>query len=196
MPGVQELRDRFWELLRAAFGNQVVINGHPARRLPNMLNVSFVGCVGAEILARMPDVAASTGSACHAGQITLSPVLKAMGIAPEVGMGAIRFKPWAQHDAGGDRRGREHTDTEFRWFQLSASMFPSPVSRFAPPKECVKASSPFSGISLRLRTSSFQNRNGLHDHGTFILRNSSENSSELFLAHLGKLTGCAATLSR
>jgi cysteine desulfurase len=91
MPGVQELRDRFWELLRAAFGNQVVLNGHPARRLPNTLNVSFVGCVGAEILARMPDVAASTGSACHAGQITLSPVLKAMGIAPEVGIGAIRF---------------------------------------------------------------------------------------------------------
>jgi cysteine desulfurase len=91
MPGVQRLRDRFWELLRAAFGKQVVLNGHPAWRLPNTLNVSFVGCVGAELLARMPDVGASTGSACHAGQITLSPVLKAMGIAPEVGMGAIRF---------------------------------------------------------------------------------------------------------
>ena len=39
----------------------------------------------------MPDVAASTGSACHSGQITLSPVLEAMGIAPEIGMGAIRF---------------------------------------------------------------------------------------------------------
>jgi len=91
MPDVQRLRDRFWELLRAAFGNQVVLNGHPAWRLPNTLNVSFVGCMGAEILARMPDVAASTGSACHAGQITLSPVLRAMGVTPEIGMGAIRF---------------------------------------------------------------------------------------------------------
>jgi cysteine desulfurase len=91
MLGVQRLRDRFWQLLRAAFGNQVVLNGHPAWRLPNTLNVSFVGCVGADLLARMLDVAASTGSACHAGQITLSPVLKAMGIAPEVGIGAIRF---------------------------------------------------------------------------------------------------------
>jgi cysteine desulfurase len=91
MPDVQRLRDRFWELLRAAFGNQVILNGHPMWRLPNTLNVSFVGCVGAEILARMPDVGASTGSACHAGKITLSPVLRAMGIAPEVGMGAIRF---------------------------------------------------------------------------------------------------------
>jgi cysteine desulfurase len=91
MPIVQRLRDRFWERLRAVFGNQVVLNGHPERRLPNTLNISFVGRVGADILARMPDIAASTGSACHSGQITLSPVLKAMGIAPEVGMGAIRF---------------------------------------------------------------------------------------------------------
>jgi cysteine desulfurase len=91
MPDVLRLRDRFWELLRAAFGNQVVLNGHPAWRLPNTLNVSFVGCMGAEILARMPDVGASTGSACHAGQITLSPVLRAMGVTPEIGMGAIRF---------------------------------------------------------------------------------------------------------
>jgi cysteine desulfurase len=91
MPGVQRLRDLFWERLWAAFGNQVVLNGPLERRLPNTLNVSFVGRIGAEILARMPDVAASTGSACHSGQIALSPVLKAMGIAPEVGMGAIRF---------------------------------------------------------------------------------------------------------
>jgi cysteine desulfurase len=91
MLGVQRLRDLFWERLRAAFGNQIALNGHPELRLPNTLNVSFVGRVGADILARMPDVAASTGSACHAGQITLSPVLNAMGISPEVGMGAIRF---------------------------------------------------------------------------------------------------------
>jgi cysteine desulfurase len=91
MPGTRRMRDRFWELLRAAFGSQVVLNGHREQRLPNTLNVSFVGRIGAEILAGMPDVAASTGSACHAGQITLSPVLKAMGVAPEAGMGAIRF---------------------------------------------------------------------------------------------------------
>ncbi len=88
---VQRLRDLFWERLRAAFGNRVVLNGHPEKRLPNTLNVSFVGHNGAEILARMPGIAASTGSACHSGQITLSPVLQAMHIAPKVGFGAIRF---------------------------------------------------------------------------------------------------------
>jgi cysteine desulfurase len=54
-------------------------------------NISFVGRVGTDILARMLDVAASAGSACHAGEITLSPVLKAMGVVPGVGLGAIRF---------------------------------------------------------------------------------------------------------
>jgi cysteine desulfurase len=91
MPEVLRLRDLFWERLQRTFGNKVALNGHPARRLPNTVNVSFVGRVGADILAAMPNIAASTGSACHAGQITLSPVLKAMGITPEVGMGAIRF---------------------------------------------------------------------------------------------------------
>jgi cysteine desulfurase len=39
----------------------------------------------------MKGVAASTGSACHSGSVELSPVLKAMKIDPQVGMGAIRF---------------------------------------------------------------------------------------------------------
>jgi len=88
---VRRLRDLFWERLKAEFGTRVVLNGHPERRLPNTLSVSFVGCVAAEILAHVPEVAASTGSACHSGSVELSPVLRAMGIAPDVGMGAIRF---------------------------------------------------------------------------------------------------------
>lgn len=88
---VQELRDHLWDRLRLVRGEQVVLNGHPTQRLPNTLNVNFVGRRGADILAAMPEVAASTGSACHADSITLSPVLQAMGVAPEVGAGAVRF---------------------------------------------------------------------------------------------------------
>ena len=91
MDGVRALRDRFWQRLQETFGGRVALNGHPDHRLPNTLNVSFVGQVGAEVLARLDTVAASTGSACHTGHVELSPVLKAMGVAPEVGMGAIRF---------------------------------------------------------------------------------------------------------
>ncbi|GAB4364613.1 MAG: cysteine desulfurase family protein [Deltaproteobacteria bacterium] len=91
MEPVRGLRDRFWEGLREIFGDRITLNGHPAQRLPNTLNVNFVGRVGAEVLAALPGVAASTGSACHAGSVTLSPVLAAMGVPPEEGMGAVRF---------------------------------------------------------------------------------------------------------
>jgi len=91
MSDVEALRDRFWTTLQQNFGDRVVLNGHPDERLPNTLNVSFVGHIGAEILARMPELAASTGSACHAGRVELSPVLDAMRVSPEVGAGAIRF---------------------------------------------------------------------------------------------------------
>jgi len=91
MDSVRELRDLFWDLLEDKFGDGVVLNGHPIQRLANTLNVSFVAQVGAEILGRLPGVAASTGSACHAGSVELSPVLRAMGVTPEIGMGAVRF---------------------------------------------------------------------------------------------------------
>ncbi len=88
---IKALRDRLWKTLRERFGDGIVLNGHPEHRLPNTLNVSFPGLVGPEILARIPELAASTGSACHAGTVELSPVLKAMGVEPHVGMGAIRL---------------------------------------------------------------------------------------------------------
>jgi len=91
MEFVRQLRDLFWNLLQDAFGNQIALNGHPLERLPNTLNVSFIGRVGSEILARVENIAASTGSACHSGSVELSPVLQAMKIPPQIGMGTIRF---------------------------------------------------------------------------------------------------------
>ena len=85
------MRDRFWKLLQDNFGEAVILNGHPHHRLPNTLNVSFIGKAGGEILSQLDGVAASTGAACHSGSVELSPVLKAMRISPEAGMGAIRF---------------------------------------------------------------------------------------------------------
>lgn len=91
MESIRQLRDLFWNRLQERFGDRVVLNGHPDARLPNTLNVGFVDRVGSEILARMEGVAASTGSACHSGSVELSPVLKAMNVPTEIGMGAIRF---------------------------------------------------------------------------------------------------------
>lgn len=85
------LRDRLWEHLRAKLGDRVVVNGHPERRLPNTLNVSFLGHVGAEFLAAVPEIAASTGSACHEGDVQLSPVLTAMNLPVETARGSVRL---------------------------------------------------------------------------------------------------------
>jgi cysteine desulfurase len=88
---MKQLRDLLWQRLHAALGERLVLNGHPDLRLPNTLNVNFVGEYGAELLEKTPEVAASTGSACHAGHVTLSPVLKAMGVPPQLGRGAMRL---------------------------------------------------------------------------------------------------------
>jgi len=91
LPYVKELRDYLWQRLQQMFGDRIVLNGHPTRRLPNTVNVSFVGQSGSDLLAVLEGVAASTGSACHAGAVELSPVLQALGLDPEIGMGAVRF---------------------------------------------------------------------------------------------------------
>lgn len=88
---LRALRDDFWDALSEAFGDGVVLNGHPTERLPNTLSVSFAGRNAEQILSQLDGVAASTGAACHTGRVELSSVLDAMGVAPDVGMGTIRF---------------------------------------------------------------------------------------------------------
>ncbi len=88
---LRRLRDRLWARLHAGLGDRVVLNGHPERRLPNTLNAGFLGHVGAELLAAVPEIAASTGSACHEGNVQLSPVLTAMQVPIDAARGSIRL---------------------------------------------------------------------------------------------------------
>ena len=88
---MQSLRDRLWARISAGLGENVVLNGHPTERLPNTLNAAFVGLIGAELLAAVPEIAASTGSACHDGAVTVSPVLAAMKVDPRIAGGAVRI---------------------------------------------------------------------------------------------------------
>ena len=104
MEAIRELRDRFEAELREILGAKLTVNGAGAERLPNTSSVNFSGRVGAEVLADLPGVAASTGSACHAGSVELSGVLAAMGVPPGEGMGAVRFSlgrttTWSELDA-------------------------------------------------------------------------------------------------
>lgn len=88
---VLTLRDYFWQRLFDAFGDRVVLNGHPDKRLPSTVNVSFPAYVGGEVLAKLDGVYASTGAACHSGDAKPSSVLTAMGLDRKRALGAIRF---------------------------------------------------------------------------------------------------------
>lgn len=88
---MKEVADYFYDRLQKAFGDRIHLNGHRHKRLPNTLNVSFLGAVGHEVIASLEDVAASTGSACHSGETLISPVLKAMNVSASIGQGAVRF---------------------------------------------------------------------------------------------------------
>ena len=90
VPRIRLLRDHFHSRLNELLDG-VLLNGHPTERLPNTLNVSFTGVIGAELLEQTPELAASTGSACHDGCGELSGVLKAMGLSRGQGFGAVRF---------------------------------------------------------------------------------------------------------
>jgi cysteine desulfurase len=88
----KRLRDELHNALLDGLGkDQVKLNGHPERRLPNTLNTSIRGIVGETLLKRLPEIAASTGSACHSGFMDPSPVLLAMGLDRDLALGAIRM---------------------------------------------------------------------------------------------------------
>ena len=88
---MMQLRDQLHSLLQSELGDKITLLGHPTERLPNTLNVSFAGLAGAELLARTPEICASTGSACHGLHEQLTPTLQAIGVQPELGRGAVRL---------------------------------------------------------------------------------------------------------
>src|SRR5258706_8340051 len=83
----EQLRQR----LNTFLPGSVHLNGHPNERLPNTLNVSIDGVIGEEVLAATPEIASSTGSACHEGSTDPSEVLTAMGLSRERALGALRL---------------------------------------------------------------------------------------------------------
>jgi cysteine desulfurase len=99
---VRDLRDRLWQELRNAVPG-LALNGQEAERLPNTLSVRFPGVSGSVLLEATPSVAASAGSACHAGEERASPVVVAMNISPREAIGTVRLT-----------LGRGSTDTDIR----------------------------------------------------------------------------------
>jgi cysteine desulfurase len=87
---LRRLRDLLWDRLRAAIPD-LALNGHEQDRLPNTLNVRFARASGSAVLEGAPELAASTGSACHEGRESASPVILAMGVSPKEALGSVRL---------------------------------------------------------------------------------------------------------
>jgi len=87
---MKKMRDRLYEGLKQQLG-EVTWNGHPEKRLPNTLSVSFKNLEAQTLLSKTEGVAASAGSACHSGSVEVSAVLTAMKVPPEYALGTLRF---------------------------------------------------------------------------------------------------------
>ncbi|PSL01639.1 cysteine desulfurase [Haloactinopolyspora alba] len=88
---IDALRDQLLMDLSQRLPGRVTANAAGAARLPNTLSVSVEGTRGHQLLAAVPEIAASTGSACHSGQHSPSPVLAAMGLEPTRALATIRL---------------------------------------------------------------------------------------------------------
>ena len=97
---MQEMRDRLHAAITAGI-KDVRLNGHPEKRLPNTLSLSFRNLEANRILEAIGmEVAASAGAACHADSVEISHVLKAMGIPMEWAKGTLRLTTGRMTTAG------------------------------------------------------------------------------------------------
>jgi cysteine desulfurase len=88
---MQCMRDRLHEGLQK-LENPVRLNGHPGKRLPNTLSLSFLHIEINRILEAIGlEIAVSAGAACHADTVEVSHVLKAMRVPPQWARGTLRF---------------------------------------------------------------------------------------------------------
>ena len=91
---------RFEKILRTNLPEHVHVHGHPSKHLPNTLNFRIDGVPALSLLAAMPAIATSAGSACHAGQNKPSSVLLALGLDPADALCAVRISlgRWSTED--------------------------------------------------------------------------------------------------
>lgn len=85
------LRKRLHEAITRDL-DQVYLNGHPEKRLPGSLNLSFAFVEGESLLMAInQEIAVSSGSACMSATLEPSYVLKALGVGENLAHTSIRF---------------------------------------------------------------------------------------------------------
>jgi cysteine desulfurase len=88
-PRLASLTAALWAHLATLGG--VHLNGHPERRAPHILNVSFEGVDGESLLYALDDLAVASGSACGASSHEPSYVLRALGRDDALAQASLRF---------------------------------------------------------------------------------------------------------
>lgn len=136
---MQQCRDALYDALTASL-TDVKLNGHPQKRLPNTLNVSFPNVSANILLDELHEIAASAGAACHADQINVSSVLEAMHVPYHYAMGTVRFSC-----------GRYTTMAEI---EKAAKLIIQAVNRLNPEKEH-EPQVEMSGTNQQIRLTSF-----------------------------------------
>jgi len=123
---LKALRDRLQNALLERIPD-CRLNGHPERRLPHLLNMTFQNCEGESLLLSLDalGIAVSTGSACSSGDLEPSHVLIAMGVPKEIVHGSLRFS-----------LGRINTDDDVDYV----------VEHLPPVVERLRQMSPFAGL--------------------------------------------------
>lgn len=89
---LRELRDKLYKGLNERI-DDIILNGHPHRRLPGILNICVKYVEGESMLINLDleGICVSSGSACTSGSLEPSHVLLAMGVPAEVAHGSLRF---------------------------------------------------------------------------------------------------------
>ncbi|MFN3829280.1 MAG: IscS subfamily cysteine desulfurase [Tepidimonas ignava] len=89
LPRIQRLHDRLVAGLTQI--EQSYINGHPTRRVPHNLNMSFNYVEGESLIMGIKGVAVSSGSACTSASLEPSYVLRALGRSDELAHSSLRI---------------------------------------------------------------------------------------------------------
>ncbi len=87
---LSHLRDRLKDKIINSL-DEVYPNGHPTRRLPHNVNLSFAYVEGESLLMGLKEIALSSGSACTSATLEPSYVLKALGVGEDLAHSSIRF---------------------------------------------------------------------------------------------------------
>lgn len=90
IPRLVQLRDDLWSRIQRQLEG-VFLQGHPTKRLPGNLNLSFEGVEGESLLLSLKGLAVSSGAACTSASLEPSHVLNALGVNESLAQSSLRF---------------------------------------------------------------------------------------------------------